>query len=68
MTINIIIIIITIISIYTDGGAVSRYQDGLREVKEGVKHCLVAFTNHVVKFPKKKYRGLITDTNHQKRI
>ena len=55
MTINIIIIIITIISIYTDGGAVSRYQDGLREVKEGVKHCLVAFTNHVVKFPKKKY-------------
>ena len=46
-----IIIKIIVISIFTDGGAIGRYQDGLREIKEGVKHCLVVVTNKVVKLP-----------------
>ena len=45
------LLIIIFISIFTDGGAIGRYQDGLREIKEGVKHCLVVVTNQVVKLP-----------------
>ena len=45
------IIKIITISIITNCGAICRYQDGLREIKEGVKHCLVVVTNQVVKLP-----------------
>ena len=38
----------------SDGGTVGRHQQRLREVEEGVEHCLVILADHRVELPGKK--------------